>query len=98
MLWKGFISKEKFLLAFFIVGFGEFKKHPNRMLLLFDLSPQSRDGIGVMYHGQVILAPVLTVEWNDHVTLSKPEATPAKGNKETANDQHFLFLKCYGFV
>ena len=39
-----------------------------------------------MYHGQVMFAPVLTVEQNDPVALSKHEATQRKGYKETENN------------
>ena len=53
----------------------------------------SRGGIGVMYHGQVMLAPALTIKGNDPVTLSKHEFTCGKNNKETA---YFLFLECCG--
>ena len=33
-----------------------------------------------------MLAPVLTLKWNDPVSLSKYEATRRKENKETGND------------
>ena len=47
-------------------------------ILLFNLPPHSRDGIIAMYHGQVMLVPVLTVKRNEPVTLSKQNATRMK--------------------
>ena len=54
------------------------------------LTPQSREEIGVIYHGQIMLAPVLAAERNDHVILRKHEATHRKENKETENDLTLL--------
>ena len=43
--------------------------------LLFDPQHPTRDEINVMYHGQVMLVPVLRFKNSDHVTLSKLAAT-----------------------
>ena len=48
--------------------------------------PHIRDGITVMYHGQVMFVLLLMVEQNDHLILSQHEATCEKENKETRND------------
>ena len=39
-----------------------------------------------MHHGQDMLAPVLTVQRNDPMTLSRHEETHVEENKETGND------------
>ena len=49
-----------------------------------------RDGIGVMYHGQVMLMLILMVKQNDPVTLNKHEVTRRKGIKETGDDYAIL--------
>ena len=51
-----------------------------------------------MYHDQVKLVPVLMIERNNPVTLSKHEATREKEDKETENNQALLFLECCGIV
>ena len=72
-----FLQKDFFSQFFFLVGSGEFCLHPNGIPLSFDIS-LSRNRISVMYHGQVMLVPILTAERNDPLTLSKHEATFGK--------------------
>ena len=58
--WRYFVLKEtKNFHLCFLVSSSDFYLHPNKFLLSFD-HIQSREAIGIMYHGQVILAPVLT--------------------------------------
>ena len=64
---------------------GVHKLHPNGIALCVD-PLQSRYGIAVMYHGQMMLTPVLTVEQKDLVTRTKHETTHGRRNKETGND------------
>ena len=72
----------------FFVGSGKFLLYPNWIR------------INVMYHSQVMFAPVLTVKRNDYVTLSKYVVNRGKGNKKKKKNQemtmHFLFLEYFG--